>query len=204
MAERNATATATAEAKENPAGGFASIGEIVIEVGDNHNRNPVFAPTQTFLRGRFLKSNLHHSVFNEYVENLPDLPGHRILIDPRRRYGLIFDPLSRDEFRAQLQDAQKRLRGQSVSTAGPVNVTYGPDQDYKFERMKDSEIKTWIFYMRRLVDAQSAWVVSGNLPQLEEIKSLPGKTRIEIFNSSAKARKFFEDPDPYDPIARAG
>lgn len=75
-------------------------------------------------------------------------------------------------------------------------VVYGePSPGNVVRKIDDGIIKTWLYWMRRLVDNNLAKVVSGVLPTLDEIATLPGKTRISQFNSDTKRRMHVEDFD---------
>jgi hypothetical protein len=182
--------------------------KVVIEVADDRNRNPIFPPNRATLRGRWNRANLRGSERVEQLEAFPDLPGSHIALDGRRRQADIYDPLSEDcgdlptclrageraETLLQAQQVYKRV----------FNRDCGPHPKTTVKDMTDTDIKTWLYWMRRLVDGTPvltdehhqksggpcARVVSGHMPDLDDILKMPGKIRQEFFNSRAGHKAF--------------
>lgn len=163
--------------------------EVVIEIGDHRNRNILWPITQVVLRGRWNRSNLSGTTMAQVMTAMPDLPGMHISCDPSRQQARIFDPLA-DESNADLLFKAQRIHEQAYRT------TAGPEKPILQENMTDTEIKTWLYWMRRFVDNNQARIIHGHLLDQEDIKKLPGKTKCELNNSSIHAKKFREDPDP--------
>lgn len=177
--------------KESP------IGEVIIEVGDKRNNQKMFSPTRTILRGSWAKANLVSDERVEQVETIPDIPGIRILISPVRRTALIFDPMSLPENTQLNRDVQEAIKKNFGTQCGPM-------EKIAYEDMSDTAIKTWLYYMRRMVDGSKtngvqwtdAKIVAGSLPTMAEIKALPGMIEMEHFNASAikcRYKEYFPD-----------
>jgi hypothetical protein len=180
----------------------------VIEVGDDRNRNFIFGPTQDYLRGRWLKANLHGpDEIPQEIELLGDVPGMCIELDPRTRKGRIFDALRLPKNAMVLE----KVASAHESNWNQKNM--GPEKDREFDfrlgRDPDTEIKTWAYYMRRMLDGTvydrdrkgnvigggpQARIVEGSLPTLEEIDEWPGKIRTNLFDPSPIKKKFREAP----------
>jgi len=174
-------------------------GDVVIEVGDERNRNIIWSPTKRELRGRWSRVNLTGDELVESLGMLPDIPGMHIIADGRRKRLVILDPLA-DPKNAELREKVSKIIKESWRREE------GPEKTVIIENASDTQIKTWLFWMRRLVEGApvvqerrgtsggpQAKIVSGKLPSYEEIAALPGKTRIEFHNSSHRAVKFLEE-----------
>lgn len=208
MAETTTTGQAPPAAAAPPAKATPQAqlpGEIIFEIADvgiphptdperwirsPRNRNVQYPPSKTILRGRWSRTSMTpHEAASEGLDAVPtEIPGMMILIDARKRRIRIFDPLSQPEnktFATKLFDMIKRLWGDRV----------GPIETVEQVELKPSQIKTSLWWCYRLVKDGSARVVSGTMPTEKEIKALPGKIRIEIYNqsSSPKVIRFIED-----------
>jgi hypothetical protein len=176
-----------AETQQAESQGTYPRGEVVVEVGDDKCRCMQWPMTKQTLRGAWVKANLFSVTMHPSLQACPDLPGMRVGLDARAGRGRVFDPLNLPEFKETLEKAQAALE------SGPWRKKYGPEKDVEYPSLRPSEVKSWLYWMRRLVDGKSAKVLSGRLPTMEEIEALPGKTRIENWNSSSRATKFRED-----------
>lgn len=176
-------------------------GKVVIELGDDRNRMIVFGPTKEKLRGRWDKANLRGDEVTEQMEYIPTIPGLHIELDGRKRQARIYDPLTLPQYKRTLEQARKGHRHVLKRDAHP-------DDERVKEKMTDTDIKTWLYHMRRLVDGTppvddpvtgrttggpQAHLVEGTLPSYEEIEALPGKTGQEFYNSSSKRVRWRED-----------
>ena len=181
-------ATPSQPARPNGLAEFRRLGEIVIELGDDRNRRFLYPPTQQELRGAWRKANLIGITMDVRMTQMPDLPGLHVFLDCRKARVRIADPLAAPENKAILQQAQAVHKDVFRTLAGP-------EADYVEEGLNETKLKTHLFWIRRLVDAGSARVVQGELPDMETIEALPGMTRAEAWNSSARARKYREEDD---------
>ncbi len=165
-------------------------GQIVIEFADDHNCWHMWPPVSESFRGRWLNANIPSQQKDQdgHIDAIGDIPGIRVGIDISRRRAIIFDALSLPEHADRLEKLTKvvkRVRNEDCK----------PNKPIVRENMTDTEIKSWLYWGRRKLMVNQAIEISGQWPTLEEIERLPGKTRIEYFNSSAKARKYREDPE---------
>jgi hypothetical protein len=159
---------------------------VVIEFGDSRNRQISFAPTAGVYRGTWSKGNLVPDEMTELIQKIPDFPGVRAAIDPARRSGMVFDPMALPENKELLGQVQRRIKE-------VFGADQGPERELVVSDLDDTDVKTWLYWMRRLADNKQARVVSGVLPTMEEIRRLPGKRRMEAFNTSSRACKFEEE-----------
>lgn len=167
---------------------ISRLGEIVIELGDDRNRRFLYAPTGQELRGWWKKANLIGMTMDQRMTQMPDLPGMYVCLDCKRARLRILDPLNAPENKGLLAQAQAVHKEVFRTNAGP-------ETDKTEEGLNETRLKTNLYWMRRLVDSGSARIISGELPTLEQIETLPGMTRAEAWNSSARARKYREEPD---------
>lgn len=172
---------------------FSEFGEIILEVGDSKNRYVTFAPTKSRLRGWWKKENLIGVSMNESLSQMPSLPGVYIVLDCRKRELRVYDPLTRSEFKEALEQA-RRVHKECFRTDA------GPEKELKLENLDPTGLKTALYHVRRLLDNKQARLLSGQMPELEKILDLPGRTRVETWDSSARARKFLEEPE--DEVAK--
>lgn len=178
-------------------------GRVVIEIGDDRNRNIMWNPTQDVLRGRWDKDKLRAGELNQKTEMIPTIPGLRIEIDGRRRVLRIYDPLDSERLASLLAKVKRGVKA-------AINVDGTPEKERRYEDSSETEIKTWLWWARRLVEGvplsedeltatvrggPQARVIEGSLPSLAQIERLPGKVQMEHHNSSSKKRRHREDPE---------
>lgn len=160
--------------------------EIEIELGDDRNRVMSWGPTMEILRGAWTRKNLHSDELVEELAKMPDIPGMRIRVVYERKLAVVYDPLA--------LDANKEL---CQTIAGIIFERFrrkeGPAKETKRESMDADDLKTWLYGMRRRVDAGQARVTLGTLPTLVELDKIPGRVRIEMYNSSSRACKWREE-----------
>lgn len=160
--------------------------EIEIELGDDRNRVFAWGPTMEVLRGAWTRKNLKSDELVEEFAKMPDIPGIRIRVVYERKLAVIYDPLA--------LDTNKEL---CATIAAIIFERFrrkeGPAKECKREAMDADDLKTWLYGMRRRVDAGQARVTVGTLPTLAEIDKLPGRTRVEMYNSSSRACKWREE-----------
>lgn len=180
-------------------------GRVVIEVGDDRNRNFLWNPTQDLLRGAWRRENLRSGELNRLTEQIPSIPGIRIEIDGRRRICRIYDPLNNEGLKPLLERIQRGVKS-------AMNSEQGPERDKVYQDCDDTTLKTWLYWARRLVNGTprqrndeedmdgyggpQAKVIEGLLPTLREIERLAGKTTVSQFDSALNGGRFREDPLP--------
>lgn len=161
--------------------------EYVIEVGDNMNRNPKFGPTGEQLRGRWTASHVAaieaHSAIKA-ISSIPIINGICLGIDREKRLGRRFDPL------------RETAEGKAIwARVQPLLDQYNEifDQGMKpwdqavFPQLDDNDVKTWFYWMRRLLDAKQAFLQSDRFPTMDEIKKYPGGVRKNFWSNSQEA-----------------
>lgn len=195
MAENKGTSSTP---QRSAPAGYENLDKVTIELGDSRNRQFLFKVTGDVLRGRWSKANLRcDGEINEDTGKLPDvIPGLCIELDARRMTAKIFDPLALPKNAELLAVVQKKLKI-------ALNHVEGPERERNFQLRNETQVKTWLWAMRQLVDGApidydqdnqpvgggpQARVVSGTLPTAEEIERLPGKTQIGQ-QDSASTRK---------------
>lgn len=170
-----------------PAATLAALAaEIEIEFGDDRNRVMLWGPTQEKLRGHWKRANLNADELVEGLVKMPDLPGQRIMLNAGRRMAVVYDPLALKENAA---DAERV----AAVIYEFYRVKCGPAQAVEKKDMDADDIKTWLYLMRRHVDAKKARVTKGTLPTAAELEKLPGRSRVEYFNNSHRACKWREE-----------
>lgn len=131
------------------------MGNIIeIEVNGKNNNNLFFGPLGRSIRGRFelSKATSHHPAASVLTNRWSEpIPGQRIGIDTDTGEGFIVEPLHEDEHTA-IRDRIKK-----TSKIEPPKQT--------FERV---HAPTWLYWIKRAVDAGLAKVTAGKLPATVE------------------------------------
>jgi hypothetical protein len=161
------------------------IGQIEIELGCKRNRPKTWAPTRQVLRGHWLKANLTSDERSEALEPIPDIPGIRITIEPERRLAVIYDPLGLPRNIEKLREVSEAFLKFSGQKSTYMEST-------KHEELSDTDIKTWLYWMARLVKSGDATVTVGELPSLNEISKLRGMTEMGHWDSTVRRNRFRE------------
>ncbi len=160
--------------------------EIEIEFGDERNRYFAWGPTMEKMRGHWTRKNLHSDELVEELATMPDIPGMRIRVAYERRLAVVYDPLSLEANKTTCDRIAAIIFDRWRIKAGPEKTTTR-------EKMDADDLKTWLYGMRRRVNNKEATVIVGTLPSLDEIDKLPGRVRIEMYNSSSRACKWREE-----------
>ena len=153
-------------------------GEVVIELGTKQNQKVLFHPTGESFRGRWSDAMMkgNSSVNFPELQSLPEIPGIHISLNGREKVGKVFDPLAEAQYKPlvlKLQAIGKKIDGVSGS---PVLAPDGPSS--RQTDLNDSQVKTWYYWMKMLVEVGHAVLRKGTLPSFEEIAEFEGGTNI--------------------------
>ena len=152
-----------------------------IEIADECNRSVTFHPLQQKLRGRWDAQNVSYKRAHQALTMLPTMiPGIQIVIDTNRKTRGYIDPLGKPENSEIIEKIKAARREQSGICPG-----HNPWPAVKFEKSTENELKTWLYWMRRLVDSEKAIIIgpSDSLPTMDEIESMPGDIHVGQFNT---------------------
>jgi hypothetical protein len=160
------------------------------------NPNISFPPLRSVLRGCWSQDQLvpgERSTENLHL--MPDIPGQHVAVDGSRRKATVSDPLAGNEsLLRRISRARAALGLHPVgSKATDITVAPEPTQEHVLD---DTGIKTWLYWLRRFVDYGLARVTAGQLPTTDEISRLPGKTRVQCFDSGVRRATYLEDQTP--------
>lgn len=172
-------------AKTTPAAPVISP-EIEIELGDDRNRVFSWGPTMEILRGAWSRQNLKSDELVEDLAKMPNIPGMCIRVAYERKLAVIYDPLS-------LEKNKELCATIAAMIYERFRKKEGPSKTVERKAMDADDLKTWLYGMRRRVDNGQAKVTVGTLPTMDEIERLPGRVRIEMYNSSSRACKWREE-----------
>lgn len=177
---------------------YAGTHEVTIELAAWRNQSVVFGPHgNDRLRGQWNKRNLISDEHVEDLDGLPEqpLPGMRITVNMKERTAKIWDPIELPVFSELYAKLKAFFRDR-------FHRDLVPQKTVKKEKMSDTDIKTWLFEMRKLLDHPEhedgqgrkvggplAVLVEGKLASAEEILLLPGQTKTEHFNTSTEMLK---------------
>lgn len=130
---------------------------LVVEVDDQYNRDLFFAPLGKRVRGRFdaARAAQRSRDAGEALHRWPEpIPGQHIGIDPQKGEGWIEEPLYADRHAA----TRKRLADSGMAL---------PPERQSFAAV---DVVSWLYYLKRAVEAGHARVVEGTLPERIEGK----------------------------------
>lgn len=175
------------------AAAFPKIPEFTVEVADEANRLWLCPILNDVLRGRWSRANCPNQQFTGSLRHMPDTPGIMIAVNVLRRQVRIWDPLA-DPKNAELWEKAK------AAYKAHFNENAAPVKEVVKASLNDTDLKTWLYWIRRGVDSKNLVVLVGQVPDHETIRSCPGKTKIEFFNSNQKAIRTIEDRERADQV----
>lgn len=168
------------------------MAETIIELAGPHCETIMFGPTgEARLRGRWTHAITAGKSVHESLAALHAaapggvIPGLCLGIDPRERRVRRFDPMHPTDGTADgkacwaaIEPILKRY-AENFAAMKPWN-------SIARENVSDDELKTWIFYARKLIDEGLAVHASGpQLPSLEDCKKLPGAVIVKTWMGGA-------------------
>lgn len=129
---------------------------IQIEVRNPGNRGLLFKPTQTQVRGAIdFVSTKDPELYRLGMDfDGKTIPGKRIVLDVEKGEGAIYDPLALQENEALAAKLRAKLSGPIKGS----DITFAEPK--KYEKVHAA---TWLYHMRRAVEAGHAVVISGDI-----------------------------------------
>lgn len=157
-----------------------------VEIASRQNNPVMFHPNQARLRGRYSIANTPGMRAHEAMNSMPtEIPGQIVEVDVQNRTCRIFDALSLEQNKG-IHDQIKRACSENRGYFGGSDLP----EESKYIGQSDTDIRTWLYWMRRLVDAGNAVDIgtagSGRrpLPSMNIINErMKGKIKISQFNS---------------------
>ncbi len=162
-----------------------------IEIDGECNRSVMFQPTQEKLRGRWRASRILGRQYHASLAKMPgEIPGIVLTVDTEARTCSRVDLLA-DETNKAVWDQIN-----SVSKDHPeLTPKSQPWPPVVYESCSHDTIKTWLYWMRRIVNNKQAVVCQNSeLPNLAEVERFKGKIGVQQFNSM-KTREMTKDED---------
>jgi hypothetical protein len=152
--------------------------QLTIEVRNKMNAGLHWKPTQTTLRGALDFRATGDPEFFALSMKLPDgVPGQCIRLDTGERRAVIYDPLNLPEH----ESTRNRLE-QTIKAASPLSgrLKFAESQDFK-----EVDLPTWVYWLKRAVEAGYAVVLSGNLDAVK----VEGPVRKEFLHAKREDPK---------------
>jgi hypothetical protein len=176
--------------------------QVTIEMDCKEPRNgvPGFGPERAWLRGCLRKDRLLPiEAASEDITQMPAvIPGMRITLNGRTREGRIWDPLASPEF-ADLLEQLGRIQNRVMRVPEQYKQRIGPEKEVT-RKLNETQFKTWLHEMHKMVSAGQAVVVAGTMPKLDTICGLPGKTETELWaQRGGDQRRYLEDAPRAEP-----
>lgn len=188
--------------------------EIVIEVDHPKSADVDFFPANCSVRSKIYPSRLGSSPPPEYTQfHATGIPGQRIHLDPKARIGRIVDGLG-DKENESIIDRLKAARTQLKARGRHVDDMSKPVREKRYENLSDEDIRTWMFWMRKLVDGKpnrrgentnepqlegkvESWAnqLQGKLPTLEDIVK-EGPVRRPVHTDYGRRHPHVESREP--------
>lgn len=143
--------------------------KFAIEIDNHRNQSVQWYPDGRQLRGRWENARIPRGNQIGYdMRDMPDIPGIVIEVDTVKRTIRRYDPLRLERHKdllAKIQDVHKRYWNENV----------GPEVTFKAEKASDDELKTWIYWARRVLDCENCVVRVGSVPTMDDIwYKIPG------------------------------
>lgn len=154
--------------------------DFVVEFGDRNNARFRWPIGDRILRGWWKKANLAKTESDDRFAPMPDLPGLRLRVSGLHRSAEIRDPLASP-------GAEKVLLKAKAIIKICFNEDQGTEDPQQFADLTDSEIKEYCYWTRRMLDAEQCEVVTGTVPEMDEIRKMPGKIRKGNFDMTSSA-----------------
>lgn len=170
---------------------MASKPIFVAEVASARNNSLHHGATGQLLRGRWTASHVARNSMHAAlaaISEIPVIPGIRIVIDCENRVCRLEDPLgTTDEGRAIWKQV-KTVLDHYKGMLGPDGMQ--PMETKVYPNATDDELKNWLYWLRREVDAGyveflPALSTVKELPPLDKIRALPGRRVRSPFDSRA-------------------
>lgn len=163
-------------------------GRFTIEMGDELAHNVFWPMTKQVLRGRWSRMAMIGRGGMPELLKMPDWPGIRVEVNVATRTARIYDPLAAKDARTE------QLVREISPLYAKINGSEGrPWDEQTYPDLNATDLKSWLFWMKRIVVDGKAVEVQCTLPKMEGIESMPGKILIEPMNSSQTALKYKED-----------
>lgn len=144
---------------------------IVVDVTHPRNRNPFFRPLRRILQSEVRAANYVNEVPGELMKIGGTLPGERMTVDFKAMSWKIILKLATKEYR-ELAEQVRKIR--ATDEKMPENVTFGEEETGRFT---SDQVASWLYNLRALVDQKFLTLVSGTLPEVEEIMRM-GKIQV--------------------------
>ena len=186
-AKQGDTVAAKANTGASTSQGFKEI-DFTVEIAGPRNQNVVCPYDQQKLRGRWQRDRNGMAEPGDDIRRMPAVPGICLRVSLSRKAVRRFDPLTQP----QNSTALKKIKKVAQQVNGGQEV--GPE-DTVVWNMTDTEIKTFILWVRRLLDQEFCVVHSGEVPEFEQIQKLPGDFIIGQFDQGQTGDRLVKSQD---------
>jgi len=140
---------------------------VEIEAADPQGRRLYFLPLQRRLRGEFNYNMPAEPLAKMHINRIPEtVPGQRLALDVDSATAWISEPLREPEHAVLAEKLRDRYK-----------CTFAPER----EELKDVDVPTFLYWMRRAVESGSARLVRGELPE-----KINGEPRKSFFSNASE------------------
>ena len=131
---------------------------------------------------------------------MPDIPGIHMRLDPKRLTVSTFDPLEKDQ--PLLEKIQAVMRKGHWGTGYRIKAVKASTRTLDADMFKTLVIELRLMEDLHPEDQKVFRIVSGELPTMEQIESMPGRELNSPGCSYVKS-KYKDDADPTAKVLRA-
>lgn len=169
-------------ASETPPGRVRGVPRFafVVEVCGPRNENLMCPIDSQVCRGKWARKNLYGKQFEGDFTAMPDMPGICFHINTENRVVKRFDPLADPDNAKLLKRAQRISQALDGIKRRPEKLKV-----WKDSTITDDLMKTFVFWCRKMVDANLMQVVRGTVPEWPEIRKLPGVIQLQPYDQIA-------------------
>lgn len=152
----------------------------LVEVAGSKNESLMCPIDSKVCRGKWARKNLHGKQFEGDFTAMPDLPGLCFVVNTDKRFVRRFDPLADPDNEKLLKRAQRI----SLSLDG---IKRRPEKPFVWRdsNLTDDTLKTFVFWIRRMVDVGHMTVIKGVVPEWPEIRKMSGTIQLKPYDQLA-------------------
>jgi len=174
--------------------------DFTVEFGDQKNSSFMWPLRQCVLRGKWTKNNLPGVTFEgaPSFAAMPDLPGVRLTVSSVKKVAKFWDPL--ENLQEDPRITAILVRAQAVLNT-VFGTKYGPEPTVELLDLTDDELKSHVYWTRRILDNRGCLVISGKVPEMTEItEGMAGLIKFQSHDSSPLVNHYLPPPHRYIPV----
>jgi len=161
---------------------------ITVEIAPKFNRQLMCEFLGERLRGRWSMAAIPGQS-SETMSGMPDLAGIRLTLDCRKRTLVKFDPMGDEDHKDALDRAKRILSGWGSSS-------HDPHPTVTRDKLSDNDLKSILHEFCQWRDHAKVIVIAGDIPDTASIDSLPGRRRINPWDTGSRQERYEPAAEP--------